>query len=52
MDDKAQVSAEVLIILAVLVAIAAIVATSLNSSGKLLDARFDSNVKTALKEMK
>jgi hypothetical protein len=52
LDDKAQVSAEVLIILAVLVAIAAIVATSLNANGKLLDARYDSNVKTALKGMK
>ncbi|MEM0372538.1 MAG: hypothetical protein QXO69_01715 [archaeon] len=52
MNDKAQVSAELLIIMAVLVAVAAIVASSIMASGKLMDAKYDSNVKSALKEMK
>ena len=52
MDDKAQITAEFLIIMAIVVAAAAMAAASINSSSKLLDAKYDDLIKDALKLLK
>ena len=47
MDNKAQLSAELLIIMAAIVAVAIIFVSSISSSAKSFDSKYDSTAKKA-----
>ena len=52
MKDKAQISAEMLILLAIIVAAAALASSSIQDAVKQINAKFESELKSALKAIK
>lgn len=50
MDNKAQISTELLIVMAAVLAVALLFISSLKTSAKSADTKFDANAKSALKE--
>ena len=51
MDNRAQISVELLIIMAALIAIALLFINSLHSSSKAASGKIDSSTKTAMKNI-
>ena len=50
MDNKAQISTELLIVMAAIIAIALVLISSLRTSAKSADTKLDANAKNAITE--